>query len=283
MLLPLKTMSGDQVGEIELSDAVFAAPVRKTLMHQALVRQLANARQGTHKTKTRSEVAGGGRKPWRQKGTGRARQGSIRASQWVGGGTVFGPRPRKYTKKLPKKMNAAALRSALSVKAAADQIVVIDTVQMERPKTKEMLHTLEALGVEEHSVLMVLAEKSMPVQRSVSNIPSVKTILSGYVNIRDLLGYDTILLSKDAAEHLEIWLTPSSVTADLPDGELSMDGQESMEEIVEEMVETEFASDSIAAENQQSDMEEDDAIEETVEDQPADGGVSSDAAEEGKS
>lgn len=211
MLLPLKSMAGEQVGEIELSDAVFAAPISKPLMHQALVRQLSNARLGTHKTKTRSEVAGGGRKPFRQKGTGRARQGSIRASQWVGGGTVFGPRPRKYTKHLPKKMNAAALRSALSVKAAAEQIVIVDELQMDVPKTKMMLGSLSALGVSDNSVLMVLAEKNATVQRSANNLPNVKTILSGYVNVRDLLGYDTLLLSKDAVEKLVNWLSPAGV------------------------------------------------------------------------
>ncbi|MEZ4674118.1 MAG: 50S ribosomal protein L4 [Caldilineaceae bacterium] len=209
MLLPLKTMAGERVGEIELSDAIFAAPVSKPLMHQALVRQLSNARLGTHKTKTRGEVAGGGRKPFRQKGTGRARQGSIRASQWVGGGTVFGPRPRKYIKQLPKKMNAAAIRSALTVKAAAEQIVVVDGLQMVAPKTKDMVKALSALGVNDRTVLMVLAEKNVIVQRSANNLPNVKTILSGYVNIRDLLGYDTLLLSKDAVEYLEMWLTPS--------------------------------------------------------------------------
>ena len=209
MLLPLKTMAGEQIGDIELSDVIFAAPISKPLMHQALMRQLSNGRMGTHKTKTRSEVAGGGRKPFRQKGTGRARQGSIRASQWVGGGTVFGPRPRKYIKHLPKKMNAAALRSALSVKAAADQLVIVDALQMDSPKTKAMLAAFSALGVSEHSILMVLAEKNMAVQRSANNLPNVKTILSGYINVRDLLGYDTVLLSKDAVENLEIWLTPS--------------------------------------------------------------------------
>ncbi len=209
MLLPLKTMAGEQIGEIELSDVVFAAPISKPLMHQALMRQLSNGRMGTHKTKTRGEVAGGGRKPFRQKGTGRARQGSTRASQWVGGGTVFGPRPRKYIKHLPKKMNAAALRSALSVKAAADQLVIVDALQMDAPKTKAMLTTLQALGVVEQSILMVLAEKNTTIQQSTNNLPNVKTILSGYINVRDLLGHDTVLLSKDAVETIEIWLTPS--------------------------------------------------------------------------
>lgn len=215
MLLPLKNTAGEQVGEVQLSDAVFAAPINKPLMHQALVRQLSNARLGTHKTKTRGEVAGGGRKPFRQKGTGRARQGSIRAPQWVGGGTVFGPRPRKYSKQLPKKMNAAALRSALTVKAAADQIVVVDTLPFEAPKTKAMLQTLSALGVASESVLLVLAEKSSAVTRSASNLPNVKTILSGYLNIRDLLGYDKVLLSRDALQHVELWLTPANGAREL--------------------------------------------------------------------
>jgi large subunit ribosomal protein L4 len=210
MLLPLKNISGEQVGEIEVSDAVFAAPVNNPLMHQALVRQLSNARQGTHSTKTRGEVAGGGRKPFRQKGTGRARQGSIRASQWVGGGTVFGPRPRKYIKHLPKKMNAAALRSALSVKAAADQIMVVDALPFETPKTKSMVQALRSLGVNSGSVLLVVAEQSVGVQRSASNLPNVKTILCGYLNIRDLLGHDKLLLSKDALEAVELWLLPAN-------------------------------------------------------------------------
>lgn len=210
MLLPLKNIAGEQVGEVEVSDAVFAAPVNNPLMHQALVRQLSNARLGTHKTKTRGEVAGGGRKPFRQKGTGRARQGSTRASQWVGGGTAFGPLPRKYIKHLPKKMNAAALRSALSIKAAAEQIVVVDALPFETPKTKNMVQALRALGVTSDSVLLVIAEQSVGVQRSASNLPNVKTILSGYLNIRDLLGHDKVLLSKDALEAVELWLLPAN-------------------------------------------------------------------------
>ena len=236
MLLPLKSMTGSQVGEVELNDAVFAAPVSKPLMHQALMRQLSNARLGTHKTKTRSEVAGGGRKPWRQKGTGRARQGSIRASQWVGGGTVFGPRPRKYTKQLPKKMNAAALRSALSVKAAAEQLIVVDALQMVAPKTKDMVQALNALGINQGSVLLVLAEKSATVQRSANNLSNVKTVLSGYINIRDLLGYDNVLLSQDAVAKIENWLLPdgrSGVQAEIADDEREADADDMMTEEAE--------------------------------------------------
>jgi large subunit ribosomal protein L4 len=206
MLLPMKDMTGKQTGEIELSDAVFGAPVLPQVMHQALVRQLSNARLGTHKTKTRGEVAGGGRKPWRQKGTGRARQGSIRAPQWVGGGTVFGPTPHKYYKAMPKKMQRAALRSALSVKASAGQIVVVDKLATEQPKTKTMTTMLQALGIADESVLVVLAEKDMAVVRSLRNLPKVKTLLSGYLNIRDLLGYDHLLLSRDAVDMVELWL-----------------------------------------------------------------------------
>lgn len=230
MLVPLKNIAGEQVGEIELSDAIFSAPVSKPLMHQALVRQLSNARLGTHKTKTRGEVAGGGRKPFRQKGTGRARQGSTRASQWVGGGTVFGPRPRKYVKQLPKKMNAAALRSALSVKAAAEQIVVVDTLPFEQPKTKAMVQALRALGVASDSVLLLTAEKSLGVVGSARNLPNVKTLVSGYLNIRDLLGYDKLLLSKDALDHLELWLTPANVVVEedevLDDADSAPEGTE---------------------------------------------------------
>jgi large subunit ribosomal protein L4 len=210
MLMPLKDMAGKQVGEIELDDSVFAAPVNRTLMHQALLRQLANARQGTHQTKTRGEVAGGGRKPWRQKGTGRARQGSTRSPNWVGGGTVFGPQMRSYDKQMPRKMRRAALRSALSVKAGADQMIIIDDLTMEAPKTKAMIESLNALGAGEQSVLVILAEKDMAVQRSANNLKTVKTLLSGYLNIRDLLGYDLLLFSKDAVDQIESWLAIES-------------------------------------------------------------------------
>ncbi|MFN8495402.1 MAG: 50S ribosomal protein L4 [Caldilineaceae bacterium] len=206
MNLPLKDMAGKQVGEIELSDAVFAAPVNTHLMHQALVRQLSNARLGTHKTKTRGEVDGGGRKPFRQKGTGRARQGSTRAPQWIGGGTVFGPTPRKYVKQLPKKMFHVALRSALTAKAAAGQIVIVDNVDVTEAKTKVIVGMLKALELNDNNVLLVLPTKNELVQRSAGNLDNVKTLQSGYLNIRDILGYDTLLLSKDAVAHLETWL-----------------------------------------------------------------------------
>lgn len=207
MLVPVKDMNGKQVGEVELSDAVFAAPINSSAMHQALVRQLSNARLGTHDTKGRSEVRGGGKKPWRQKGTGRARQGSTRAPNWVGGGTVFGPTPRKYVKAMPKKMQRLALRSALSAKVASGQMMVVDKVVIDEPKTKTAAKMLTALGVNEQSVLLVMAEKNAPVWKSVHNLPQVKSLQSGYLNIRDLLGYDMLLLTKDAVDAIEAWLT----------------------------------------------------------------------------
>jgi large subunit ribosomal protein L4 len=206
MQLPVLNMAGERIGEVELSDAIFAAPINNGLMHQALVRQLANARLGTHKTKTRGEVRGGGRKPWRQKGTGRARQGSIRASQWVGGGTAFGPQPRSYTQKMPKKMRQAALRGALSAKASGEQIIVVDDLSMDAPKTKAMLNALTTWGVQDRNTLLVLPERNMMIERSARNLPKVKTLLTGYLNIQDLLGYDVLILSKASVDQIHEWL-----------------------------------------------------------------------------
>ncbi len=183
MLLPLMDMAGKQTGEIEVSDAVFNGPVRPDLMHQALVRQLANARAGTHKTKTRSEVAGGGRKPWRQKGTGRARQGSIRSPQWKGGGTVFGPRPRSYTKVDAEEDAARGIAQRTFVQGAGRQIVVIDELAMEQPKTKRAVEMLSDLGFAEQSVLVVLADSDMAVERSFSNLPKAKTLQGDFLNV----------------------------------------------------------------------------------------------------
>lgn len=210
MNLPVKDMAGKQTGEIEVSDEVFGAPVNNALMHQALQRQLSNARLGTHKTKTRGEVAGGGRKPWRQKGTGRARQGSTRASQWVGGGTAFGPIPRTYIKAMPKKMHRAALRSALSVKAGAGQVVVLDNLSMAEAKTKQAVAMVKALGLTDQNVLLVVAEREANVVRSVNNLPKVKLMTAGYLNVRDLLGYDVLLLERAAVARVETWLGSAS-------------------------------------------------------------------------
>ena len=214
MLVPLKNMAGQEVGEVDLNDSVFAAPVNNSVMHQALTRQLANARLGTHSTKTRGEVAGGGRKPWRQKGTGRARQGSTRAPNWVGGGIVFGPTPRKYTQSLNKKMQRAAIRSALSAKAGSGQIVVLDKLAVDAPKTKTIISMLRALGVSEKRVLMVVSEKNSNVQLSANNVPNLKTLLSGYLNVRDLLGYDVVVLATSALPKIEQWLAVETEALD---------------------------------------------------------------------
>ena len=202
MQVPVYNIQGEQVSETELRDDIFAVPVDEALMHQALVRQLANARLGTHSTKTRGEVRGGGRKPWRQKGTGRARQGSIRAPHWRGGGTVFGPTPRSYAQKMPRKMRRQALRSALSVKVSGSQVKVLDALEMSEPKTKEMLRILETLGAGS-SVLILLPQSDQVVLRSVNNLPEVRTLVAQYLNVRDLLKYDTILMPLASLEVIE--------------------------------------------------------------------------------
>jgi large subunit ribosomal protein L4 len=202
MQVPVYNTQGEQVSEAELRDDIFAVPINQALMHQALLRQLANARLGTHKTKIRSEVAGGGRKPWRQKGTGRARQGSIRSPQWRGGGTVFGPTPRSYRQKMPRKMRRQALRSALSVKATESQVKVLDTLEMSVPKTREVLGLLQNLGVES-SALILLPQRDEVILRSVRNLPKVRTLVAQYLNVRDLLKYDYILMPLASLEVIE--------------------------------------------------------------------------------
>ncbi len=208
MLVPVYNTEGEQVGEVELNDAIFGIEPNVSVMHQALVMQLANARQGTHSTKTRGEVSGGGRKPWRQKHTGRARQGSIRAPQWVGGGTVFGPKPRSYRQDMPKKMRRLALRSALSVKAAEGRIKVLDDLRLPELKTKAMVRVLENLGIEE-SALILLPERDEVVELSARNLPYVKTLRASYLNVRDLLGYETILVPLKALDIIEQILAPA--------------------------------------------------------------------------
>jgi large subunit ribosomal protein L4 len=202
MQVPVYNVQGEQVSETELRDDIFAVAVNKALMHQALLRQLANARLGTHKTKSRGEVRGGGRKPWRQKGTGRARQGSIRAPHWRGGGTVFGPTPRSYKQKMPRKMRRQALRSALSVKASDAQVMVLDALDMTEPKTKEVLGILQNLGVDS-SALILLPQRNEAILRSVRNLPEVRTLVAQYLNVRDLLQYDVILMPLASLEVIE--------------------------------------------------------------------------------
>ena len=205
MLVPIYNTTGETVGEIELRKDIFDVPINVPVMHQALVRQQANARQGTHKTKTRGEVRGGGRKPWRQKGTGRARHGSIREPQWRGGGVAHGPRPRSYRQKMPRKMRRLAYKSALSVKAKERQIIVLDDLQVPAPKTRGMVSILEALAVDS-SALILLPGENVNVEKSASNLPNVKTLRANYLNIRDLLGYDYLLMPLGALDVIEIIL-----------------------------------------------------------------------------
>lgn len=208
MEVDVLNMQGEKVRTVELPPAIFEAPVNMDLMHQAYVRQMANARLGTHDTKGRSEVSGGGRKPWRQKGTGRARQGSTRAPQWVGGGRVHTPHPRDYSQKMPRKMRRAALRSALSAKAAENGIVVLDELALPKAKTKLMVEALDRL-VGEASALVLIPQKSAAydgVVRSTHNLPDAKTLLASYLNIRDLLGYDKVIMPVAALDVLTSYL-----------------------------------------------------------------------------
>jgi len=204
MLADVYNMEGKKVKQVELPEMIFGAPVNIDLMHQAFVRQMANARLGTHDTKVRNEVAGGGRKPWKQKGTGRARQGSTRAAQWKGGGRIFTPHPRKYTMDMPRKMRRAALRSALSVKAAEAAIVVVDELKVAEPKTRLMATVLNSL-VGDSSALVLIPEKINydNVILSSGNLPATKVLLANYLNIRDLLTFDKVVLPLAALEVIE--------------------------------------------------------------------------------
>lgn len=202
MKVPLMNMAGQSVGEIELNKAIFEAPINTALMHQALTRQLANARQGTHKTKTRGEVSGSTRKMWKQKHTGRARQGSRKAPHWRKGGTVFGPIPRSYEQAMPKKMRRAALRSALSVKAADQRIIVLDTLALDTPKTRLIIDLLRNLNVTT-SALVLLPESDPTLERSIRNLEGVQYIRAQYLNIRDLLRSGVLLMPKTALDVLD--------------------------------------------------------------------------------
>jgi large subunit ribosomal protein L4 len=196
MKVDVLNMQGEKVKQIDLPAAVFGVKVNTGLMHQAFQRQLANGRLGTHETKVRGAVAGGGRKPWKQKGTGRARQGSTIAAQWVGGGRIHTPHPRKYTQAMPRKMRQAALRSALSAKAAASGIVVVDEFKLEKAKTSAVAVALNAL-VGSATVLVLMSAKDETYDKATqagSNIPDAKILLAPYLNVRDLLSYDKIVL-----------------------------------------------------------------------------------------
>ena len=208
MKVDVMNIEGKKLRKIELPAEVFEAPINVDLMHQAYMRQMSNARLGTHKTKSRGEVSGGGRKPWAQKGTGRARQGTIRAPQWVGGGRVHAPRPRSYEKKMPRKMRQAALRSVLSVKAAEESVVVVDDLLLTESKTRLMADALGHL-VGDASALLLLPEKDQSydiAMRTSENIPSAKVLLAGYINIRDLLGFDKLVVSLKTLDALKAHL-----------------------------------------------------------------------------
>ncbi|HEU4965558.1 MAG TPA: 50S ribosomal protein L4 [Bacilli bacterium] len=195
-------ISGEQVGEIELSETVFGITPNAAVLHEAVVMQQASLRAGTHDVKNRSEVRGGGRKPWRQKGTGRARQGSIRSPQWVGGGTVFGPTPRSYAYKLPKKVRRLALKSALASKVNANEIIVLDTLTLDAPKTKDMVKILNNLKIGKKA-LVVSAEQDANLALSARNIPGVKTVEATGINVLDLLHHDALVITKDAVAKVE--------------------------------------------------------------------------------
>ena len=194
-------MEGKEVGTIELNDAVFGVEVNEHLVHMAVVQQLANNRQGTQKAKTRSEVSGGGRKPWRQKGTGHARQGSTRAPQWTGGGVVFAPVPRDYSFKINKKEKRAALKSALTSRVLDNKLIVVDELKFDEIKTKKFQAVMDNLKVKK--ALVVIADNDEKVTMSARNIPTVKTALVNTINVYDILKGDTLVLTKEAVAKIE--------------------------------------------------------------------------------
>lgn len=197
----LYNINGEQVGEIELRDEIFGIEPNQHVLHQAVQAQLAAERAGTHSTKTRAEVAGGGRKPWRQKGTGRARHGSIRSPIWRGGGIVFGPKPREYGFKLPKKVRRLALKSALSAKALANEIIVLDSLNFAAPKTKDMVKVLNNLNA--RNALVVTAQLDENVFKSARNIPGVKPVTAAGINVYDLLKHGSLVITRDAVARVE--------------------------------------------------------------------------------
>ena len=197
----LYDIKGQNIGDIALSENVFGQPVNTAVMHEVVVAHLANCRQGTQSAKTRSEVSGGGKKPWRQKGTGRARQGSTRSPQWRHGGVVFAPKPRDYTIRVNKKVKRLAMKSALSSKVEENELIVFDALNIEAPKTKEMVKVLKAVDVEK--ALIVLADKDDAVERASANIEGVKTTLVGTLNVYEILKYEKLILTKASVEKIE--------------------------------------------------------------------------------
>lgn len=195
--------NGEKTTDIKLSDSIFDVDVNEKVVHQVVTAQLAKVRRGTASTKTRSEVRGGGRKPWRQKGTGRARHGSIRSPLWVGGGITFGPKPRSYSQKVNKKMKRLALKSVLTDKLIDDSIMILDELKLDQIKTKNMIELLNTLGLEDKKVLIVLPEKDKNIYLSARNIPHVKTMVLDGLNTYDLLNNDVILMSEEAVRKIE--------------------------------------------------------------------------------
>ncbi len=196
------SQTGSSVGDIELNDAIFGIEPNEAVLFEAIVQQQASLRQGNHKVKTRAEVAGGGRKPWRQKGTGRARQGSIRSPQWRGGGIVFGPSPRSYSYKLPKKVRRLALLSALSTKVAAQELIVLDNLAFDAPKTKSFVKVLEDLSITKKA-LFVTADLEESVALSAQNLPGISVVAANGINVLDLVGHDQLVMTKAAIEKVE--------------------------------------------------------------------------------
>lgn len=204
--VPVKDMNGQEVDTVELASVIFEAPIKVGLMHQAYVRQMANARQGTHKAKSRGEIRLTKKKWYRQKGTGRARHGSKNAPIFVGGGVAHGPRPRKYSKDMPKKMRRAALRSALSAKAADEAVIVVDKFEMDEPKTRIMKQSLGYLTDDAGSVLVLLADRDENVEKSIRNLADATYLRANYLNVRDLLKYDLLVVPMDALDVINDWL-----------------------------------------------------------------------------
>ena len=201
VLVPVVSQTRAAVGQVEIPAAVLSGPVREGLLHAMVKSQLASRRAGTHATKTKGLVSGGGKKPWKQKGTGRARAGSIRSPLWAGGGTIFGPQPRDYAYRLPKSARKAALRSALAARHAEGKLVVVDALTLSEPKTKQMVECLAGLGVE-GSALVVLGVANENVMRATRNLPTVKVLLVGGLNVYDVLKHATLVMTRDALEQL---------------------------------------------------------------------------------
>jgi len=198
----LYDITGSQIGDVELSDDIFGVEVNNHVMYEAVKNYLANQRQGTQSAKTRAEVRGGGKKPWKQKGTGRARQGSIRSPQWKGGGVVFAPKPRDYSYKIPKKVKRLALKSALTSKVQDNEIIVVDRLVLEQPKTKEMIKVLSNLKVGKKTLILI-PERDEAVIRAAANIEGVKTAYVNTINVYDILNCDSFLITKDAVNKVE--------------------------------------------------------------------------------